>query len=73
MNYSYEDYGDTIKISAEAENMPVWFIFRTNNKVIDDIEGGDYTLIEKEAYLIRADEKTVTIKLESESKRYYYE
>ena len=47
--------------------------FRTNNKVIDDIEGGDYTLIEKEAYLIRADEKTVTIKLESESKRYYYE
>ena len=45
----------------------------TNNKVIDDIEGGDYTLIEKEAYLIRADEKTVTIKLESESKRYYYE
>ena len=46
---------------------------RDSNKVIDDIEGGDYTLIEKEAYLIRADEKTVTIKLESESKRYYYE
>lgn len=73
MNYSYEDNGDTIKISVEAENMPVWFIFRTKNKVIDDIEGGSYKLIEKEAYLIQADEKTVAITLQPESERFYYE
>lgn len=73
MNYSYEEDGDTINISVEAENMPVWFIFRTKNRVIDEIDGGSYTLIEKEAYLIRADEKSVAIKLKQHSERYYYE
>ncbi len=73
MNYSYEETDDMVNISVESDNLPVWFIFRTNNRVIDEIEGGSFALIENEAYLIRVDEKEVTIKLKPHSERYYYE
>lgn len=72
MDYSEEREGDQVTLQTGNVDDTVWFILRTHNEVIEDIQGGSYEEIEDNAYLIEADESTVVITLGKSDERYYY-
>ena len=43
--------------------MPVWFILRTDEGLIDKVTGGSWKEIEEQVYLIEALEPTVVIQM----------
>ncbi len=67
---SYKDGVVTVNITEKTGDC--WFILRTHGESIVDIKGGDYKLIEDNAYLIKAEDSTVTIKIDREDEFYYY-
>ena len=51
-------------ITLNTTKADSWFILRTHGEKIEDIEGGSQTKIEKDAYLIHAEDHTVKIQVD---------
>ena len=68
----YEEYrkDDKIYINISNFNEEAWFLLRTHGEVLVELEGGDYTKVEENAYLIQAKEAKVVLKLEDKVKPY---
>lgn len=66
LDYSQSRQGDTITIRVEdAEE--AWFILRTHRETVRDIQGGEYSLLEENAYLIHGTDPVVKIQMEREA------
>lgn len=66
LDYSQSRQGDTVTIRVEdAEE--AWFILRTHREAIKDIQGGEYSLLEENAYLIHSTDPVVKIQMEREA------
>ena len=50
---------------------PAWFILRTHNESIKDMEGGSWQKLEEGAYLIEVQEEEVTLTLDSTDTPFY--
>lgn len=69
----YEDTRaeDTIELSVDKNGENAYFILRTHNERITQIDGATYTPVEEDVYLLDATDSTVTIELEKRSQLYY--
>ncbi len=65
LDYADERSGDTVVLQIYNTTGPVWFVLRTHDEKIVDINGGEYELLENNVYLIKADTETVEIQLEA--------
>lgn len=65
MAVDYTQKRENNKITLEYTSMetPVWFILRTDQEIVDRIEGGECQRLEKRVFLIEAEEDRVTIEL----------
>ncbi len=63
LDYEEERSGDTIQLDFTGIGGSAWFILRTDGERIRHVEGGDWTMLEKDAYLIEAQNEHVTIEL----------
>ncbi len=63
LDYTEKREGNTILLDFNGAVTPAWFILRTDGERISHIEGGDFTMLEKNAYLIEADHAHVVIEL----------
>lgn len=75
LSLSYEEKreGDKILLKKNGTKDDAWFLLRTHNESIKHIDGGSFTKIEDDAWLIQAAEETVTIILQPSDTSYYYE
>lgn len=71
LDYRDSRTDDTVRLEVEGATGPVWFILRTHNEAIREMEGGSWQEIEKDAYLIEVRESQVTLTLEPNDKRFY--
>lgn len=62
---------DTIHLQVEGLAGPAWFVLRTHNEAIRDMEGGSWQELEEGAYLIEVDQEQVTVTLEPAEERFY--
>ena len=62
---------DRIRLRVEGTTQPVWFVLRTHNEAVKDMEGGTWQELEKDAYLIEVEENEVTLTLEPADRRFY--
>lgn len=60
LDYTEEPEDDAVWLKLDAEGMPVWFILRTDRE-IQSIEGGTWSALEEDVYLIEAGEENLTI------------
>lgn len=65
LGYSQSRQEDTISLKVEGAEA-AWFLLRTHGERIGRIQGGEYTELEKNAYLIHTSEPAVQIQLEKE-------
>jgi len=73
LDYSTERIDDKISIDIENVDDITWFMFRTHGEEIEEIEGGIFKQVEKDAYIIQANKSHVEIKLKSTyNDNYYY-
>ena len=71
LDFSDSRADDTVRLEVEGVTGPVWFILRTHNEAIREMEGGSWQELEKDVYLIEARESQVTLTLEPNDKRFY--
>ena len=55
----------------EGVTGPVWFVLRTHNEAIREMEGGSWEELERDAYLLEVTEKEVTLRLGPADERFY--
>lgn len=67
LDYENERKGNTIRLEISNVSTSSWFILRTHDEVIVDMQGGEYEMIERNVYLIKADEAVVEIQVEPQS------
>ncbi|MCI8363954.1 MAG: DUF2194 domain-containing protein [Eubacterium sp.] len=72
MDYEDSREGDEIHVSIKERNGDLWFIFRAHGEKVVSVQGGDFTKIETDAYLIRAGQDELTIRCQPEDSLYYY-
>ena len=63
LDYDYKRNGDEIELSMPLLLTEASFVLRLNNETVTEIEGGTFTEIEKDAYLLRADSGYVRIRV----------
>lgn len=66
LDYTQGRQGDTVTIRLEGAE-EAWFILRTHRETIGDVQGGEYSLLEDNAYLIHGTEPVVKIRMEKEA------
>lgn len=71
LDYSHSRTDDRVRLEVEGATEPVWFLLRTHNEAIREIEGGSWQELEKDAYLIEVRESQVTLTLEPADERFY--
>ncbi len=71
-DYESRRTGNEIQVSVKSKSGEVWFILRTHGEEIVSMQGGEFEEIEKDAYLIRAQEDTLKIRCEKTDQLYYY-
>ena len=64
LNVDYTESREENVITLNTAKADSWFILRTHGEKIEDIEGGSQTKIEKDAYLIHAEDHTVKIQVD---------
>lgn len=62
---------DEVHLQVEGLVGPAWFILRTHNESIKDMEGGSWQKLEEGAYLIEVQEEEVILTLDSTDRRFY--
>lgn len=70
MNFNQSRTGNEIEINIESFNDKAWFILRTHNEAIQEIEGGNFTELEKDAYLIEITQPNATLIMGPADQRY---
>lgn len=65
LDYSETREFNSIQLTINDANRPVWFVLRTNKEAIESIEGGSWKALEKDAYLIEVEQEKAVIKLRS--------
>lgn len=71
LDYSYERKDQ--KILLQTTEKGSWFILRTHGEDVDEIEGGESTKFEENAYLIKVQDTTALIELKGKELHYYDE
>lgn len=71
LDYTDSRTGDMIRLKTEGAGGTVWFILRTHNEAVDEMEGGSYKELEEGAYLIEVREEDAVIWLKPADERYY--
>ena len=73
LNLDFQDAreGDTIQLQL-LNGDEGWFLLRTHDERIADIDGGEYQEIETDAYLIHAQQESVEISLEKDGRNIIY-
>lgn len=67
LDYENERKGNTIQLIISNITTSSWFILRTHDEEIVDMEGGTYEMLERNVYLIKAYEEVVEIQVEPQS------
>lgn len=65
LSYSQSREADVVTLSVRGVQ-EAWFILRTHGEAIADIQGGEYSSLEEDVYLIHVTDPTVQIQLERE-------
>lgn len=66
LSYARDRQGDTVTVRVEGAG-EAWFVLRTHRETIKGVQGGEYSLLEENAYLIHATDPVVRIQLEGET------
>ena len=69
MDYQQERNGDMVSMHISGE--PGYFILRTHGEEIADTSGAEWTKLEDNAWLIKAQQEDVTITLKKQELYYY--
>ena len=70
LNLAYSQSREDNTITLRTSEAGSWFILRTHDEEIDEIEGGSQTKIEDDAYLIYAEDTTVKIQVKEPGLHY---
>ena len=74
MSYTEKKEDSCIKVTIKGESFPVWFVLKIGEgEMVTQVEGGSASKIEKDAWLIEADQSQIEINLDQSSKPFYYE
>ena len=74
MSYAEKKEDSCIKVTINGESFPVWFVLKIGEgEMVTQVEGGSASKIEKDAWLIEADQSQIEINLDQSSKPFYYE
>jgi hypothetical protein len=71
LGYAEAREENVITLQVDADGQETYFLLRTHNEEISQIEGGSFEEIETHAYLISAQEARVEITLKQDADRYY--
>lgn len=71
MDYSQSRAGSQIMVKTEGVSGPVWFILRTHNEAVLDMDGGSWTELEEGAYLIEVTGGDAVLTLGPADRRYF--
>lgn len=71
LDYSQSRTDDQIEMKVENVSGPVWFILRTHNEAIQEMDGGSWVELEEGAYLIEATEENVKLTLGPADERHF--
>lgn len=71
MDYSQSRTGDWIEVKVEGVDGPVWFILRTHNEAVRDMDGGSWEELEEGAYLIEVTQESAALILGPADERHY--
>ena len=71
LDYADSRTGDKIVLEVSGISEEAWFVLRTHNESIKDMEGGSWKRLEKDAYLLAVREGEVIITLEPADERVY--
>ncbi|MFA9462734.1 MAG: DUF2194 domain-containing protein [Velocimicrobium sp.] len=72
MDFSDNRKGNCISLSVKNLKGEGWFLLRTHDESISNIKGGTYEKIEKNAYIILAQQDVVAIDLQKDEDLFYY-
>lgn len=72
LDYSQQRDGKDIRLQISDIQKPVWFILRTHNEAIDQMEGGSFKELEEDVYLLELDETEALITMKSTALTYEY-
>ncbi len=70
-DYTESRQEDTITLTLNEGEGPVYFILRTQQEAVERVTGGSYKQLEEHVFLIEASERNVAIDLKS-SERYRF-
>lgn len=74
LDYSESRQGENIALDITNFESQAYFILRTHDEKVAAVENGTFLELEKDAYLIRADEENIVISLENKpGMEYYYQ
>ena len=71
LDYRDDRIDDTIYLQVEGITGPAWFVLRTHNEAIEDMEGGSWQELEEGAYLIEVTDKRAVLTLKPADERFY--
>ncbi len=71
LDYRCSRTDDTIRLQVEGITGPAWFILRTHNETVKDMEGGSWQKLEEGAFLIEVTGSEAALTLESTDERFY--
>lgn len=72
LDYMDSRTDDRIRLQTNDTGGTVWFLLRTHNEKIKEMEGGDWKELEEDVYLIEVEDRDAEITLEPSEQRYYY-
>lgn len=68
LDYTQSRQGDTITMNIENVG-DAWFLLRTHEETVEDMQGGEYRMLEEDAYLLHTTEAVVQIRLKGTAGR----
>ena len=71
LDYTCSRTFDTLRLQVEGITGPAWFILRTHNEAVSEMEGGSWQKLEEGAYLIEVTGSEAALTLESTDERFY--
>lgn len=64
LDYSHKREGGRVILETEGMEGEGWFLLRTHGEAVAEVQGGEFQRVEEDAYLIRAQESRVELRLE---------
>ncbi|MBQ8640135.1 MAG: DUF2194 domain-containing protein [Lachnospiraceae bacterium] len=73
LDFSHSRNGNMISLQVKERTEEAWFLLRTHSEAVTGMEGGSYSRLEEDVYLIQAERDIVTIFLEEVGAVYQFE